>query len=193
MSGYSIISDVGNGIVKLLRSQLVPEIILNSDAVGLCSPDDRGDMVLGVHLYDVKESEEVAGRTPRMRPEGENSQRYPSLFLTLFYMITAYSPSDVKFRASEEQRILGKTMQTLFDFPVLGSEWIGEEGGAAEFPVRVEMLRIDNEEKMKLWNMPNLPYKLSLYYKVYPVEIESQRVREVRRVVDADLTVSERR
>jgi len=113
--------------------------------------------------------------------------------LTLFYMITAYSPSDVKFRASEEQRILGKTMQTLFDFPVLGSEWIGEEGGAAEFPVRVEMLRIDNEEKMKLWNMPNLPYKLSLYYKVYPVEIESQRVREVRRVVDADLTVSERR
>lgn len=193
MAGYSIISDVGNGIVKLLRSQMVPEIILNSDAIGLCSPDDRGDMTLGIHLYDVKESDEVAGNGPRMRPVGENAQRYPSVFLTLFYMITVYSSSDIKFRASEEHRILGKTIQTLSDHSTLGTEWIGEEAGLGNLPIRIEMMRIDNEEKMKMWNTPNLPYKLSVYYKVYPVEIESLKTKDISRVVDVDLTVREQR
>lgn len=191
MSGYSIISDVGGALVKLLRSQMVPEIIPNSDAIGLCSPDDRGDMALGIHLYDVRESDEIAGSGPRMRAVGEDTQRYPSKFVTLYYMITAYSSSDIKFRASEEQRILGKTIQVLNDSAVLGTEWLGEVGASLATPIRIEMLRIDQEEKMRLWNMPNLPYKLSLYYKAYPVEIESQRIRDIKRVADVDLSVKE--
>ncbi|MDR1772060.1 MAG: DUF4255 domain-containing protein [Hungatella sp.] len=190
MSNYSVISDVGNGIVKLLRRHMVPEMIASSDAIGLCSPEDKGDLSLGVYLYDVKESEEMMGL--RKQSTSENAMKAPSQYLNLYYMITAYSSSDIKFRASEEHRILGRTIQVLWDNGVLGTEYLNETGGNMEYPIRIEMLRLDNEEKIKLWNTPNLPYKLSLYYKVYPVEIESLKVKTIRRVVEADFAVDEK-
>lgn len=182
MAGYSIISDVGNEIVKLLRDHMVPEILASSDAIGLCSPQDKGDLSLGVYLYDVKESEEMMGL--RRQASTETTVKAPSQYLNLYYMITAYSSSDIKFRASEEHRILGRVLQVLWDNAVLGGE---------PYPMRIELLRLDSEEKLKMWNTPNLPYKLSLYYKVYPVEIESLKVRTVRRVTEADFAVEERR
>lgn len=187
MAGYSILSDVGNGIVRLLRHWLVPDIILNSEAIGLCSPEDKGDLALGIYLYDVRESEEMMGMEKRLVTA--DTKRAPSQYLNLYYMITAYSASDIKFRASEEQRILGRVIQVLWDHRVLGDEYLSE---GAE-PVRIEMLRLDHEEKMKMWNMPNLPYKLSLYYKVYPVEIESQKVKKIQRVADVDFTFKEKK
>ena len=190
MPGYSIISDIGNGIIKLLKSHLVPDIIRNPDSIGLCGPDSRGDLSLGVYLYDVKESEEAAGDTG-MKTVGRNTQKYPSTYLSLFYMITAYSSSDIKFRAAEEHRILGKTVQIFSDHSVLSTSLYQENGDIPDYPIHIEMMSMDNEEKRKTWNMPNLPYKLSLYYKVYPIEIESMKIRTVSRVGITDFTVKE--
>lgn len=191
MAGYTIISDVGNAIVKILRDNMVPEVIPNADAIGLCSPADKGDFVLGLYLYDVRESEEVFASGMRM--SGQNEQRYPSKYMNLFYMLTAYSMSDVKFRSSEEQRILGRAIQVLMDHGMLDAGQVGASGGGDTYPIKIEMLRLDNEEKMKLWNMPDVPYKLSLYYKVSPVEIESTRVKTVHRVTEIDMEVSEKK
>lgn len=190
MAGYTIISDVGNTIVKILRDNMVPDVIPNADAIGLCSPADKGDFVLGLHLYDVKESEEVFSNGMRM--SGQNEQRYPSKYMNLFYMLTAYSMSDVKFRASEEQRILGRAIQVLMDHGILDAKMIGVSAAADSYPIKIEMLRLENEEKMKLWNMPDVPYKLSLFYKVSPIEIESTRVKAVHRVTEIEMEVSEK-
>ncbi len=190
MADYTIISDIGNAIIKLLRDNMVPDVVQNADAIGLCSPADRGDYLLGMYLYDVRESEEVFESSMRMTGQGQ--QRYPSKYLNLFYMITAYSMSDIKFRASEEQRMLGKTIQVLMDHPVLDDILFGNEKASGRYPVRIEQLRLDNDEKMKLWNMPNVPYKLSLYYKVSPIEIESARTREVHRVRQVDFDIMEK-
>lgn len=190
MASYTIISDVGNAIVKILRDNMVPDVIPNADAIGLCSPADKGDFVLGVYLYDVKESDEVFASGMMM--SGQNQQKYPSKYMNLFYMITAYSMSDVKFRSSEEQRILGRAIQVLMDHGLLDTKMLGMTGGADKYPIKIEMLRLDNEEKMKLWNMPDVPYKLSLYYKVSPIEIESTRVRTVHRVTEINFDVSEK-
>lgn len=189
MANYSVISDIGNGLVKLLRSQMVPEIIVNSEGIGLCCPSDRGDISLGLYLYEIRESEEMTGR--EMRPVGEDARRFPSKFLSLSYMVTAYSSSDIKFRASEEHRILGKALQVFMDNPVLDEEYLGEGGRGMTYPVRLEFMKIENEEKMKLWNFPDLPCKLSLFYRVYPVEIESARIRRAGRVTDMEFTAEE--
>ncbi len=191
MASYTIISDVGNAIVKLLRDNMVPEVIPNADAIGMCSPSDKGDFVLGLYLYDVKESEEVFARG--MRALGQNEQRYPSKYLNLFYMLTAYSMSDVKFRSSEEQRILGRAIQILMDHSILDAELVGNSKGADSYPIKIEMLRLDNDEKMKLWNMPDVPYKLSLYYKVSPIEVESDRIKTVHRVTEIDMELLEKK
>lgn len=188
MADYTIITDVGTGLIRLLRDNMVPDIIQNADTIGLCSPADKGDYMLGLYLYDIRESEDVFDTG--MRSSGQDRQRYPSVYLNLFYMLTAYSVSDIKFRAAEEQRIIGKAIQVMADHPVLDASFFGNEKSAGRYPIRIELQQLDNDERMKIWNMPNVPYKLSMYYKVFPVEIESARIRKVQRVqrVDMDFT-----
>lgn len=187
MAGFTVIADVGNALVKILREHMVPDVIPNADAIGLCHPADKGDFMLGIHLYDVKENVEVFERG--MQNVDMSTQRYPSQFLELYYMITPYSMSDVKFRAVEEQRIMGRAMQVLMDYGNLSQEDIGTQN--SPYTVHTEMLRLDIEDKMKLWNIPEVPYKASLYYKVTPVELESTRRKQVRRVTEAQIKVGE--
>ncbi len=189
MAGYTIISDVSDALVKILRDNLVPDVIQSMDGIGLCSPAEKGDFALGLYLYDIRENEDIFASGMQMA--GQNEQRFPPKYINLFFMITAYSMSDLKYRASEEQRILGRVIQVLMDHGTLDPAIIGKSGGNDRYPIRLEMLRLDNDEKMKLWNIPNEPYKLSLYYKVSPIEIESTRVKNVSRVRQVDLNVKE--
>lgn len=189
MGGYMVIAETGNALIRLLRQELVPEIIPNADAIGLATPADRGDLVLCIHLYDISESEEY--RQSGMISDGVNRQKYPPVYLTLSYMITAFSTSDVKFRSGEEQRIMGRVIQVLRDFPILNPETMEFTAGRGREGIRLEMRKMDQEEKLKLWNFPNLASKASLYYKVGPVPLESARVKEIQRVGSVEFRVEE--
>lgn len=188
MGSYTIIMETGNALVQLLRKELVPEIMPNEDSIGLASPADRGDLNLCVHLYDVSESEEY--RQSGMQPGGLSRQKFPPIYLTLSYLITAFSASDVKFRSGEEQRILGKVIQVLRDAPVFDPETMQFGAGGSPEGIRMEMRRIEAEEKLKIWNFPNLANKLSLFYKIGPVPLESARTKEIRRVRSIEFGLS---
>ena len=162
MSDHNIIADVGDALIKLLREGLVPDIIQNSEGIGACSPADRGDISLGIYLYDIRRNPAITD-TGRV-PVGVNQFRAPSVFLDLYYMITAYSSSDIKFRSLEEAKMLGRTMQ---------------------------VLELETEEKNRIWNIPNQPYRLSLFYKVYPVELVSEKITSITRVVETDITIGQ--
>ena len=189
MAGFTIISDVSEALVKLFKDNMVPDVIQSLDGVGLCSPAEKGDYSLGIYLYDVKESEEVF--SSGMQTAGLNKQKYPSRYMELYFMITPYSMSDLKFRMSEEQRILGRVLQIMADTPILDASLLGASAVGDTYPVKIELLRLNNEEKMKLWTFPNEPYKTSLYYRIAPIEIESTRVRDVTRVRKMDMEFSE--
>ena len=100
MGRSTSIADVGMSIVKLLRRELVPDTLQNPDAVGLCSPTDRGDYMVGIHLYDIRESEEL--RVNTMIARGTEELQYPPSYVNLYYMITVTSTGDIKFRSGEE-------------------------------------------------------------------------------------------
>lgn len=180
MSNYTIIADIGNALVRLLRKELVPDLIKNGTAIGLVSPADRGDMTLCVHLYDVSESETY--RISGMIPDGADRQKFPPIHLTLSYLITAFSASDAKFRSEEEQRILGRVTQVLHDSPILDLDTMEFGMGGGEGKIRIEMIRADTEDKLKVWSFPNLAPKLSLLYRMDPVALDSARTRDVKRV-----------
>lgn len=180
MGSYTIITEAGNALVRLLRKELVPELILNADAIGLATPADKGDLVLCIHLYDVSESEEY--RQTGMISDGINRQKYPPVYLTLSYMITVFSASDVKFRAEEEHRILGKVIQVLRDYPILNPETMEFMAGTGRDGMKIEMRKMELEEKQRLWNFPNLASKVSLFYKIGMVSLESAKTREIQRV-----------
>jgi len=189
MGKYTVIADVGEALVRLLRESLCPEVILTPDNIGLCSPAEKGDLILGLHLYDVRESQEM--RATNMVNVSSGQQRYPSAFLTLSYMITAYSKADEKHRAGEDQRILGRVIQTLEDNAALSADTLTPVERAAGSDLRIQMLALETEAQQRIWNVPNQAYRTSLFYRVGPVEMESARTRRVQRVVDLDLTAKE--
>lgn len=189
MGSYTIISDVGNLMIRLLKTNMVPDIIVNGDAIGLCSPAEKENISLGLYLYDLRESQDV--RVNGMQSAGVSRQKFPPMYLDLYYMLTAYSMSDSKFRASEEQRILGRAIQLFRDNPsiLLESMEFGfqNDGDTA----KIEMLSLEPEEKMKLWNSTNSGYRLSVFYKVSPIPVDSTRSVAIRRVTQMDISVEE--
>ena len=183
MANYNIISDIGDALVRLLREGMVPDIIPNSEGIGVCHPSDRGDISLGICLYDMRRNTDI---DPTEIPVGTDKLRAPSFFLDLYYMITAYSSSDIKFRSLEEAKMIGRAMQILEGNPIMKPELYGKAFENMNYLPRIEMLDLENEEKHRIWNIPDQPYKLSVFYKVYPVEIESENIREITRVSETD-------
>ena len=184
---YSIIADTGLSIIKLLKDNLAPEPVQNPDMIGLCSPYDKGDFVLCLHLYDVQENGE--NRLVDMQTVASDKQKYPPLSLTLFYMMTVISNEEIATRSLNEQRIFGKAIQVLYDNPVLtASSMVGSTTENHE-PINIIPNNMTFEEKSKLWNFQNSPYRMSVFYKVAPVYVESTRIRQAKRVVETDYSV----
>ena len=189
MGKYTVIADVGGALVQLLRDSLCPDVILSPDSIGLCSPADKGDMILGLHLYDLRESQEL--RAVDMVDMGPGKQRYPATYLTLSYMITAYSKADVKHRSTEEQRILGRVIQTFADSAVLSADTFTPIPRPGPMDLRIQIQALELEAQQRIWNVPNQAYRTSLFYRVGPVGLESEKTRQIQRIVDLDLTVKE--
>ncbi len=186
--GFGSINEIGNKIVSILNSELVPDVILHNGMIGMCSPEDHGDFLIGIYLYDVGPNEDIS--QPGIVNSGANSQTYPSSYLTARYMITAYSSGDLKYRSGEDHRIMGRVIQALSDNSRLGqtSALYGKP-----MATRITLERLDPYEKLRLWTFPNQPYKLTLFYKVAPIEVTSGKQRKVTRVTDIRMLVDEDR
>lgn len=189
MGNYNIIADVSHHLISVLRENMVPEIVLSPESIGLCQPFEKGDIVLGVYLYDIKQSEDIFMRG--LQNVGLSQQKYPPIFLDLFYMVTAFSTSDIKFRAIEEQKMLGKVIQLFKDYPLIDTEHLNQSATLSK-EMKIEMLKLTNDEKMKLWNFPSIDYHLTLFYKVSAVEIESTKEKTIKRVTDVEMSVKEK-
>lgn len=186
MAKYTVIADVGEYLVELFREHMVPEILQNPEEIGLRSPEDRGDVSLGIFLYDIKQSEEIHQR--RNIVTKDKITRAP-IYLTLYYMITAYSSGDAKYKLAEEHRILGKVIQILHDNPVIPLEAIDKEQTTGT-ELHIHMMRTTVDEKSRVWSFPNVGNRLTLFYRVSPVTIDSSISKKVKRVTELDINVN---
>lgn len=191
MADYTKIANTGSGIVELLKEALVPELLNSPEQIGLCSPEDHGDFAVGVWLYDLKEDTDL--QLHDMVDMGQKSQRYPSVYLVLRYMITLYLQSDLKYRAIQEHQMMGRIIQTLRDQAVLDAQTLKPAENAGGMNIRIQMQNLSLEEKMRIWTFPNTPYKTSLFYTASPIEIKSARKKEVRRVRDIQYQFTDQR
>ena len=190
MSDYTKIADTGNGVIALLKDALIPELLNSPDQIGLCSPEDHGDFAVGVWLYDV--SEDTSIQAHEMMNIGRNTQRYPSMYLTLHYMITLYLQSDLKYRAPQEHHILGRIIQTFRDHAAMDPDRFTPLEGATGTNIRIQMKDLELEEKLRLWTVPNMAYRTSLFYTAGPVVIQSTRRKTVTRVREIDYRIAEK-
>ena len=186
MGKYTIIADTGNCLVERLRGALVPDLIQNAGEIGLRSPEDRGDTVLGLFLYDIRPSEEVYQK----RAVVTNDRiAKPPVFLSLSYMITAYSQGDIQYRLPQDERILGRVIQYFHDNLIIPLEEVDARRMSGT-ELHIQMLKLDEDEKSRIWSFPNVGNRLSLFYRVSPVAIDSEISRKVTRVTDLDINVS---
>ena len=182
MADFSIISDVSNAILKLLREQICPELIQSPESIMLISPSDKNaDFQLGLYLYDIQELREY--KQMDLIRMGKSTAKYPPKPLNLYFALFINSKAQITSDAENEQRILGRAMQVLMDNAILydnSGEW-DEESASITF------LPLSFEDKTKLWSVLSMPYQLAVYFSVSPVLLSSRRVHRFTRVLSAEL------
>lgn len=185
MGTYTVIADVGQALVKLFQSRMVPEVIPKKEQIGLSTPKEVGNYRLGICLYDVQESSVIRNEPKRWC--GENIRTFPPMYLDLYYMLIPYSNIDRKYRATEEQKILGSVIRVMRDFPLLNPKTYETEESMGIGTLQMEIQNISFEEKTKIWNSMNEAMQNAVYCKVNSVELESARHQQVQRVQDIEI------
>ena len=188
MADFTVISSVSRAVLELLRSSMVPEVLQNAESIALGSPDEKGSMQLYVHLYRIEECREMV-QDYQSYQLGPDLEAQESRFLYLYYLFTAVSTSEIRFKALEEQNILGKVIQVLSSNHTLTVMDYSGKDLPPEYGVQVMMLNLSQEEISKIWSAMGQKQCLSLYYRVGPVEIESDDVRRITRVTGMDSKV----
>lgn len=185
MANYTAIADISKILVNNLRNNL-SDVLTPNQSVDLKSPADMSTTTVNVFLYDILESGEISRST--MINSGINVKQYPPIYLNLYYMITVNINGEAQFKTIEEQRIMGAIIQYFHDYPLISSD-ILDPDGINDVDARVEFIRLTMDEKNRIWNFPNVPYKASLFYKVSPIAINSSRYVNVSRVKNVDINV----
>lgn len=183
MGKYTAIADVGKTLVNLLKDQLVPQPMQKPEMIGICSPKERGAFVLGIHPYDIKEETGQTFDTPIYLPDG--SIQNPPTSYELYYVISVASKAEGSEKAVDEQRILGRLLQVMNDNRVLPSKYMPDSLKLSNESVAVNMLKLELEDKVKIWSMFSEPYRLSAFFSVSPITIESAVIKSPKRRVSS--------
>ena len=182
MAKYTIISDIGKGLLAILRDKLVPDVIDKAESIGICDPKERGGYIVGIHPYDIKEDLSGTAKEPKNLPDG--SVQDPPAMIEINYVISVSSKAEIESKALDEAKIIGKIIQIFKDNPTIPARYMPDNTGAPLENVPVSMLPINMEEKVKVWTMFGESYKLSVFYVVGPVAIDSDNIHKPKKRVE---------
>ena len=168
MSDFTVLADVSETLLRLVRTQLTG--LVAPDHVTLASPADvelDTSPWLALFLYQVVESAQE--KTGGMDRVDATHLRRPPTFVDLVYLVVPYAQT-----RENEYQILGRVMQIFASQSIIGGSWLqGSLAGSGE-EFRVMLHPLPMEELLRLWNaFPNKPYKLSLCYLVSSIAIDS--------------------
>lgn len=183
MAKYTIISDIGKGILELLRDKLVPEPVDSAEKIGICDPKERGGYIVGIHPYDIREDLSGAAKDgAKVLPDG--SQQDPPAMIELYYVISVSSKAEAESKALDEAKIIGKIIQVIKDNPVIPPRYMPSNMGMPVENVPISMLPLNMEEKVKVWTMFGESYKLSVFYVVGPIALDSENIHKPKKRVE---------
>jgi len=132
---------------------------------------------LSIWLYQVTENEFLKNQ-PANTGGPHTVTRDPPLVLNLFFLITPFAPS-----RDFDLLLLGSTMQTLYDNPIVllrrPLEQVFED-------LRIVLCRLTLEELTRIWEALREPYRLSVCYQVRVTHIDSRRTSQTARVVELE-------
>lgn len=188
MADYTIISDVSQYMVKILREKMCPEPIPSPNNITASSPSEQDvDYILGLYLYDIREEGEVS--VPPLIRSGRTRLRRPPKPYSLYYMLFLNGSSQMGLKAADTQKILGRAAQIINDgnqvAPTQLQSWLENEEPLITFsPAKISL-----EDKVRVWSAISKPYQVSLFYKAAPVFISSEVIVDPPRVTEARFSI----
>lgn len=187
MSEYTVIAEVGEALARVLweEIQLDPQVSLlidNENRISLESPKELAEdnsVRLSIYLYRVVENAFMKNQ-PNVAADGRR-QRVAPLALDLCYLVTPLVGTP-----REQQIVLGKVMQILYDRALLeGTDLSAAMTEAAE-EVRVVLNPVSLEETTRVWQALEMSYRLSVCYVVRVALVDSRRSRQTVPVVERE-------
>lgn len=170
MATFQAIADVSevlrrtlNAGVAAIGASCIVHDLVTAPAVG---------MTLTLTLYEIAEDPSARNRPDiRTVQSGKVTFTRAPASLLLRYLITAWSGNIV-----DDQRILGRAVQTLYDQAILsGPDLAGTSLIDHDEAIAITMIGQSIEDRTHVWRAYDKPYRLSINYEVRVVKIESKR------------------
>jgi len=175
MSDFTVLAELGDALVTVLFQELnsdpvVKTLIDTESRISLQSPADLkndNSVRLSIYLYRIMEDGYMKNRFP---VEGNGGRlRKPPLSLDLYYLITPLVGTP-----REQQVVLGKTMQVLYDRAILTRpDFTGSLAASGE-EIRMILNPVSLEETTRIWTALELSYRLSICYTARVALVDSQ-------------------
>lgn len=176
MPDMGVIADVSETLVTALTdalSVLVPPPAPKEVLHDLQQSVSTNPATLAVFLYEVNEDPSTRNRPMVRRPMSAGVElSKPPLTLLLKYLLVPYAGD-----AQTEQRMLGRTMQALYEHPIFsGPDFRGTAapaglvGSAEILATTLDPLTLD--ERSRVWAAIQKPYRLSLSYQIRVANVE---------------------
>jgi Pvc16 N-terminal domain len=190
MSEYSVIAELGDSLVSLLFAEMNadPQIrgLIDSEArISLQSPaqlENDNSVRLSIYLYRIVENPYMKNRFPIAGNGGK--QRKPPLTLDLYYLLTPLVGTP-----REQQIVLGKAMQALYDRAILESPDLEGSLGESGEEIRVILNSVSLEELTRVWQALEIPYRLSVCYTARVAIMDSEQERFLAPVIYQKTTI----
>lgn len=162
--------EIENALITLF-SHALSNLFTGKGRVGICTPDDPRDLMLGLYFYNIRPCYDI---TPQpLIQKGSGFREQAPHFLTLYYLMTAYSKAEDAHKTREEHNILFRAVETLLNTPVLTERELGFRPGTYIDRLQLRMLDLTSEEMANIQNFRDVSYKLSVGFCVTPVEVSA--------------------
>jgi hypothetical protein len=194
MGAYTVLAEAGESLVNVLWQEIqsdpqVNSLIDNENRISLDSPSDLQDndsVQLSIYLYQITENASTKNQIP-LQGDGAQVRKAP-LALDLHYLVTPLVGT-----VTDQQIILGKVMQVLYDRAILqGADLTGSLASSGQ-EVRVILNPVPYEELTRLWQSMEMSYRLSVVYIVRVIMVDSVDEQFVQPVVTKRSLFTQRR
>ncbi len=193
MARFTVIEDTSETLMSIMSAAVLREFPAGPGrpTVRLAQPEDFEGLppapptppVLTIWLYRI--APDPSKRNGPRRVLSDGSIGRPLLPLVLHYLITPWS-TDI----NTTHALAGLIAQAMYDRCEIGStDLIGAAGRPAAWDdgdsIQVQMEDLSTEELYRVWDSAEMPYRLSLAYRVQVVGIEPTESVLAGRVVQA--------
>jgi Pvc16 N-terminal domain len=168
----------GFGVIAAVSETL--ETVLKTAVSGLGSTAELSNLQgniptsparLTIFLFEVAEDPSACNKPRTRRSVGQNIElRKPPMALVLRYLVTAWGGTRLT-----EHTLLGRALQALYDGALISPPVLsGPVWNNTHEVLKVTLLPLTLEERTRVWYSVQRPYRLSLYYEVRVVNLDSE-------------------